>query len=416
MIISTRENITENIECEEIYQCLINEILYLCANEHQGEYQITALEHSNPFVDESSSSKDSVDTFIQIGSLAVHIRENVAAIFNKATPLELKRFVSFLHQIKNYSSHYQTKFTINTKDFLNFLRSYYESTKGNKDPLEVFIQTLERDGNRKIIESLAIKYFKIIFFQQHAKKISFFELSIISNLIRIHFSEDKYIQAIGASIQRTYILSIARNYQCNSNYTITPSFLSKFSYVIDCNINAFNGTISEVGVLESDVSKIIFTIMCFYLNRRDSIFLKYFSDKELFYCALRSVYQGYEFAKKLECFIITKLRWRLKADEEEYTIDKVYQTIFKYEFKKIIGNISLRKSYLPKYSCKMISSSTCSNHSDDGNRVLVTKVVQTTPKSKKSQESYAFSPLSRRIGEATQNKEGLDSKRKLRFE
>lgn len=415
MIVSTRENITENIECEEIYQCLINELLYLSASEHQGKYQITAREHSNPFIDESSS-KDSVDTFIPIGSLVVHIREKITFMFGTTAPSELKKFASFLQQVKNHSSHYHTKFTINTEDFLNFLRSYHESVKGSKDPLETFIQIIERGGNRQIIEPLATKYFKIMFFQQSSTRVSFFELSIISNLMRMYFKEDRYIEAIRTSILKIYISSIADTYQGIYSYTVTPSFISKFSYVIDSNINAFNGTISEVGVQESDVSEVIFIMMCFYLNRRDSVFLRYFSDKELFYCALRSVYQGHKFAKKLECFISTKLRWRLKIDEEEYTIDKVYQTLFKYEFRKIIGTVSLRRSHLPKYFCRAFSSSTCSNPSDDGNRVLVTKVVQTTPKSKKSQESYAFSPLSRRIGEGTHNKESLDSKRKLRFE
>lgn len=416
MITSTRENITENIECDEVYRCIVNELVSLCANEHQEEQQqITAHEHSNPFVDESSS-KDSVDTFIPIGSLAVHIREKVKLVFGAVPLPELKRFIQFLRQVKSYSSSYKTKFTINTEDFLHFLGLYHESTKINKEPLEMLIEILEREGNREVIEPLADKYFKIMFLQQYPLKVSFFELSVISNLIKMHFNEDRYMQSIRRLIQKFYIINVFKTYQAKFNYKVTSEFISKFSYVVDSNINAFNGTISEIGVQESDVSKVIFIMMCFYLNTRDSIFLKCFSDKELFYCALRSVYQGHSFAKRLECFIATKLRWRLKMDKDEYTIDKVYQTIFKYEFKKVIGTVLQRKLHLLKYSCTATSSSTCSNPSDDGNRVLVTKVIQTTPKSKKSKESYAFSPLSRRIGEATQNKESLDSKRKLKFE
>jgi len=412
MVQSGMQNIAANTECEEIYNNIINEVSKI----EKGEaFQIKSEDQENPFVDESPSN-DSVDTFVPVGTLAAQIEQSAAAVFSNSSTFDTKKFRSFLEAVKKHSAGLSTKFSINTEEFLYFLRSYFEKIKNNDDPVESFTLMLERKGDKKIIELLALKFFRVIFLQQIAENITFFELSIIYNFSKMYLNEDKFLQKIKKILLKLFIVQIMTTYQTLSTYILSKQFFSEFTTIFEATINALNGTISEIGVKESDVSKIVFIMICFTLEKSRSDFLRSYSSKELFYCAVRAINQGYTFAKRLECFIITKLRWRLACDEEDYTIDKIYQTVFKYEFKKIIGSVRSNSLYFPKYSCKTLHRLSSNEIHEDKNRILVTKVLQTTPNAKKMKDSYSFSPLSKRIGEATKDKESLDSKRKLRFE
>lgn len=417
MIISGRDNLTKNIRCEDIYETLIEELGSMASKEakQKDSNQIVDVPQKNPF-EEHSSSQDSIDTFVPIGSLTVHLKEKARVVFEDMAANTLNRFTTTLIQIKNRSFGKLTKFNTNTEEFFKFLRTYFENMKLGVSPMESFIQILERENNRSVVEPFAIKYFKVIFYLQKPINPSFYEVSMIYNLLKVYFKDDPYIRMVVDVILREFILTLTRRYVSNISTGLTNAQINEFSGIIESTINAFNGTVIELDTEASEICKIIYVMLCFYLSSDVSEFYKIFGMKELFYCAVRSVYQGHEFSKKLECLISSKLRWRLKMDDEEYTCDKVYQTLFKYEYRKLIGKIKYREKLLSMHFAGPNENYSHSSSSEENQRYLVTKIIQTTLKSNKAESKPAFSPLSRRIGESLKNKESLDSKRKLRFE
>lgn len=417
MIIGGRETITKGIMCDEIYELLIEELDSMVSSlqKEDAENQIKTEPQKNPFI-EKSSEQESIETFVPVGSLKVHIKEKVRIVFDGIPVSELNRLITTVSQIKSRSLGKMTRFYYNTEQFLIFLKTFFEKLNPTVSPIENFIQILEMENNRPIIESLAIKYFKVMFYFQKPTEPSYYELSVIYNMMKIDFKEDLYVKHVTDIMLREFILSLIRKYISNCAIRLTNAHVKKFSGVIEILINALNGIIVELDAEPSEVPKIIYVMLCFYLNRHRSEFYKLYGTRELFYCAVRSVYEGHKFAKKLECFIAAKLRWRLKMEDEEFTSDKVYQTFFKYEYKQIIGKIRHRNIGYMKYSEGIEGNSSPNISSDDNQRLLITKIVQTTPKIDKSAEKYAFSPLSRRIGESLQSKESLDSKRKLKFD
>lgn len=417
MIISGRDNITKNIQCEDIYDVLIDELTSIVSKDSKQNdlSQVANVPQKNPF-EEHSSSHDSVDTFVPIGSLTVHLKEKARMVFEDMSVNALNRFITTLIQMKNKSFGKLTKFNTNTEEFFKFLKTYFENMKLGISPQESFIQILERENNRPIVEPFAIKYFKVIFYLQKPINPSFYEVSMIYNLLKVYFKENPYIRMVVDVILREFILTLTRRYVSNISISLTNAQIKEFSGIIESLINAFNGTVIELDTEASEICKIIYVMLCFYLNRSQSEFYKDFGIKELFYCSVRSVYQGHEFSKRLECLISSKLRWRLKMDDEEYTCDKVYQTLFKYEYHKLIGKVKYREKLLSMHFARTNENYSHSSSEEENQRYLITKVIQTTPKVNKSESKLAFSPLSRRIGESLKDKESLDSKRKLKFE
>ncbi|ELA41861.1 uncharacterized protein VICG_01045 [Vittaforma corneae ATCC 50505] len=417
MIISRRENITKNIMSDEIYELLIDELNNMCLGNQRlkDKDQVESHPQQNPFV-ERSSSQESIDTFVPVGSLKAHVKEKAQAVFGSMPTVELNRLITTIVQIKNKSFGKMTRFCCNTEQFFTFLKTFFEKQNPTISPIENLIQILELEKNREIIEPLAIKYFKVVFYFQKPLSPSYYELSIVYNMMKIDFKEDQYIKSVVNVILREFILNLVKKYVSNTRAKLTNAQVKEFSGIIEITINAFNGIIVELDVEPAEISRIIYVMLCFYLNRYKSEFHKNYGIRELFYCAVRTVYQGHQFAKRLECFIASKLKWKLKTEDQEFTCDKIYQTLFKHEYKKTVGKIRHRNISYMKYSNGLSGASSNSSSSDENQRVLITKIVQTTPKMNKSQEKYAFSPLSRRIGESLQSKENLDSKRKLKFE
>lgn len=417
MIVSGRENITKNIMSDEIYEALIEELSSMSRDSQRAKDrdQVESHPQQNPFV-ERSSSQESIDTFVPVGSLKVHIKEKAQVVFGPMSAVELNRLITTVVQIKNKSFGKVTRFCSNTEQFFTFLKTFFEKQNPTISPIENLIQILELEKNRAIIEPLAIKYFKVIFYFQKPLSPSYYELSVIYNMMKIDFKECQYIRSVVNVILREFILKLVKKYVSNTRIKLTNAQVKEFSGIIEITINAFNGIIVELDVEPAEISKIIYIMLCFYLNRYKSEFHKNYGIRELFYCAVRATHQGRQFAKRLECFIASKLKWKLKTEDQEFTCDKVYQTLFKYEYKKDIGKIRHRNAGYMKYPGGLNGVSSNSSSSEESQRVLITKIVQTTPKMNKSQEKYAFSPLSRRIGESLQDKESLDSKRKLKFE
>lgn len=418
MIISDGENLTKNLSCEEIYTVLIDEIGELVTKNSMSKTETASIinsEQKNPFV-EQTDSNDTIDTFVPIGGLKAHVKESVENVFSDMSIVDLNKFLTMIIQIKNNSFGKSTNFSANTIEFFKFLKTFFSNSKQVISPIENFIQTLEIDKNREIVKPFAIKYFKVVFYMQKPINPSFYEISIMNNLMKLHYNADNYFISVINFILREYTLSISRKYTCNTKIEIRYNQCVRFCKMISATINAFNGTIIELETEATEISKVIFTMLIFFLNRHKSVFNELYGLRELFYCSLRSVYQGKEFAKRLECMISSKLRWKLAMENEEYTIDKVYQTIFKYEYLIFIGCIRNGMGDIFLLSTRRSSDSDSQNSSDRGQRVMVTKIIQTTPKTLKGESGYAFSPLSRRIGEQTQRNETLNSKRKLKFD
>ena len=72
---------------------------------------ITNSEQKNPFVQESESN-DTVDTFVPIGSLKIHIKDAVEHIYSDFTSNDLNKFLTMIMQIKNTSYGKITKFLV----------------------------------------------------------------------------------------------------------------------------------------------------------------------------------------------------------------------------------------------------------------------------------------------------------------
>lgn len=417
MIINGTENLTKNLKCDDIYSLLIDEIKSLIATASlpRLEPQILNSVQKNPFV-EQTDSEDSIETFISISSLKQHIKETAESSFSDMTVLELTRFLSMILQIKGGAHGKIVKFGAKTSEFFTFLKTFFQNIKQANSPMENFIQLLEIEKNREIVKPFAIKYFKVVFYFQKPTKPSFYEVSIMNNMSKVSFINDPYFQSVINFILKDYTLYISRKYSCNTKIEMNFSQCVKFCNIIESTINGFNGSIIELETEACEISKVIYTMLVFFLNKKKSEFQESYGVKELFYCALRSVYQGRLFAKRLECMISSKLRWRFSMESEEYTIDKVYQTLFKHEYLSFIGKVRCGMGDIYSHSLRAHEHSESKDSSDENRRVMVTKIIQTTPKANKGESTFAFSPLSRKIGERVQRSESLNSKRKLRFD
>lgn len=155
--------------------------------------------------------------------------------------------------------------------------------------------------------------------------------------------------------------------------------------------------------------------MAFYAETRDSIFLKNYSISDLFYCAVHTFYQASGFSRKLEYFIKTRLFWTFVAEKNRVSIESIYQSIYKYEYLKIIGELRVAQPVYFKYSFTE-SESSSSTLSSISKGFLKANVVSDAPKINKNRSVKVFSPLSQRIAAARGLRESLDSKRKLNFE
>lgn len=390
----SQENIEPKTKCNDYYTILIEELKGLQRSDNTIQNNIG----NNPFSDEVNNNNEPIKNVSDANDI-------LSPIFGKYTSTEIKNFIVFLECIKADSLDFKTRFPIRTIDFLIFLKSFYEKTKNIENFYDRFSMLLDFVNDKKVALRLYKKYFRFIFLFQNIAKISFQEVSTLSKFYKLNFENDKFIESILEISIRSYI---KKSHALYSGTQISQDTVYRFSHVFKLILNAINGAVSEIGFTEIDISKIIFIILVFYYEK-GSIFLKHFTYKELFYCAIRSLNQGRTFAKKLEHFVFVKLRWQFWTDS--YTFDNIYQNVFKSEFKKYIGSVKIRQTRIFK-NINFIKSKV----PDEDKTVLITKIVHMTTQKSINSSPYPVSPLSKRIGEANRNKESLDSKRMLKFD
>lgn len=208
--------------------------------------------------------------------------------------------------------------------------------------------------------------------------------------------------------------------------------------------NACNGAFLELSLGLTDLNKAIFVMISIVSNMDSSYFAKHFTYRELFYCAIRSIYGKHhqkilnneDFVDIVESLIRFKLNWKLADENKLFSMNKIYQIYFKSDYTRFIGKIKNTKTdvykslfyrfnyqicnrdlkiRLPNNNYGLSKNEFLEPNEEDSSRILITNVVHNTPKNNKTTETYAFSPFSRRIGEKTKDKDGFKSSRKLRF-
>lgn len=306
-------------------------------------------------------------------------------------PEESLGFCQFIESLKMECYDLKTAFSFSLIDFFNFLKSFYEKTVNFEDIFDKFDFLQEKLGENNLIQ----KFTRIIFVHQIPSNLQYYEISFFYSIYKNHFDADIFFKDLFRSMMKIYIVKITKKY---SDFILRREFVSTFCTNMEPFINAINGCFLEIKMTESDISKLIFIMIVF--NIKDSIFMNLYSDKELFYCILRSLRQGLKYKKQIENFMATKLKWEFKLNNANYTLDFIYQTLFKKEYQKLLKSIKEKEYY-------------CIYHKEQ--KQITTKVLQLTPKIK-DKNTYSLSPLSKKIGEANQHKDNLSSKRELKFE
>jgi len=301
-------------------------------------------------------------------------------------------------------------------EIIRFVKIFSEHSANAQQPFMAFKSMLGNGTSPSYppFQSVAKRFFECVFFFQRVHSVDFYEFALISNICNIHFSGSPYFCGITDRMALLFITGICKNYVGRRPYKFTMDFILEMRKVVLGLSNAFNGIVNELSVEESTIPKIVYIILVFHWERRVSIFMNTYGVPELLYCAIRTFYREPSCKRRIEDFMRKRLKWTFVADKNDQSLSGLFQTVYKYEYFKILGSITssvtptLEKFGKPKLSPDV--------YDGKANHKLVTRVVSRIPKMDQSKVVKAFSPLSRRIGEKTENKESFDSRRKLQFE
>lgn len=297
--------------------------------------------------------------------------------------------------------------------FLGFLRAFCNMNNYGSDPLGLLRTMLSASTDPAFFEATSLKIFRGLFFCQRAAHVSFYELSLATRLHRVHFAEDAHVQRVVTDLARCFVSDISKSFAAKETYVLSRRFLNGFAVRMQELVNAFNGLVCELAIDQAAISKIVFILLVFSAERKRSAFMQIFGEPELVYCAVRTLYSGIGFAKRLENFMKTRLLWESKMDKTNATLDRAFQTLYKYEYKKIIGSQQPQRIVASRYMSRVASMPSCATGRRRGS--ITTSVLPVTPRMSRTRAVSAFSPLSRRIGENAGARESFDSKRRLDF-
>lgn len=340
------------------------------------------------------------------------LAEDIKAAFSGYATKDLTNMKKIVEELRLLSAGLVVKTKGNISEYLGFLREYCDVLGGSDAVLRGFTTLLGYSTDPEMLSQAAVRLFQVVFLRQCLPRVHFYDLSLLATLQRSSFKANEYMRKVVSWLTYMFVAEISRTYVSKRRYTITGQYLNEFSLKVEPLINAFNGIVNELGVDQAVISKIVFVMLIFELEKR-SVLLKVCDSAELFYCAVRTFYSGIVFAKHLENILKTQLLWTFRSDTKKYTLDSIFQTFYKYEFKKYIGCITHAKVVSSRYSRATVAIPGCTINqrcrtSQDphvANSVTGTK-----------RRVCAFSPLSRRIAEIAGLRDNYDSKRKLSFD
>ena len=334
----------------------------------------------------------------------------VASLFDSTQKAAVEQFISLLEALSEGGCIYEAKMPVIKSDFVAFLKDYSELYSRDQEIAQPLVSIFGPGTDRDTVARAVNKIARIAFYRERPRHVTFYEVAIFFYIIYARFKKSEYLHSIVARLVKCYINDVSRSYETKANYVFASSCIEKFSNRFLPFINGINGMISE-GLLDSkDINKLVFILLIFMSDPRIG-FCGEFDDYELFYCAVRSLYGGSEYAKRLENFLRTKVLWSFRSDPRGYTVDRVYQTVFKAEYTKYVGRIA----ELPREAV-LLEEATIQMEGRRKDRLPMTvSVVDVTPKLNKQKAVKVFSPFSQRIGEASPRADNFDSKRKLNF-
>lgn len=342
---------------------------------------------------------------------AVH-RDVIEKVFEGYDIESLRRLRSLVAVLGNLSMSVESRVSASVQDYLEFIRQFCDIYDGTGNPMGHFMALLGYSTDPASFEVAGYKIFKILFFRQNPPKIAFYDVSLAASLWRAHFRDSAYFRSILRRMCYNFVVDTGLTHVANGRYVISRQFMREFAEKIEALVNAFNGLVSEMPIDGSAIPKIVFVFLIFHIERR-SVFLSSFGEPELFYCVVRTFYSGTGFAKRLENFIKTRLLWEFRTEDTGYTIDRLFQTVYKYEYKRFIGSIKPARIISGKYSTRSVGVPSCSISQE--RRAIKTSVLNVTPRVNRARTVSAFSPLSQRIGEVAGIRDNFDSKRRLNF-
>ncbi|KAI5150177.1 hypothetical protein ENBRE01_1343 [Enteropsectra breve] len=361
---------------------------------------------------ESDAKKTPVDEKIECNMSVIVI---LGLIFNFKDEKKLGNFRLFIESFLEEPAAETVDIPVSSIDFISFLKKFSEQMGGVYDPLSNFRRMLGEGTKYAPFQEISIKIFKTIFFRQNISKLSFYEFSLINNFYTRQFDGVDYVNRMLDSFSRFYVMEIEKSYVSNFSYVLSDRFIYTFAKTVRSMVNACNGLIAELKLSQEDVTRIYYILLIFSTDNGKSIFANEFGNTELFYCAARTINQNPEFAKELLKFMKAKLCWVFESERRGIAVQQVYQTIYKYEYKKIIGGLRKVNGFCRTSKRVVVSPA---NAVENKKYNLKVNVLRDTPTTDRKNTKQAFSPLSRRIGEARQSgkDEDFDSKRKLFFE
>lgn len=321
---------------------------------------------------------------------------------------DLVKFKEMLEAFKDDSGMLIMDEQVSFTKFVDFLFGFGKICGYSSIPIEDFNTLLGQETNSPQFGTASSKLYRFIFYQQKPSKVSFYELSLLSSLQRLYFKENEYVEDSVFKIATTFILGVGLSFSAKRQYLLSDTFIKSFVKRFKSQINAFNGLISDLEVSQKLIPQIVFIMVIFSAELTDSVFKREYGDAELFYCAVRAVCDSPGFSNRLERFITTKLFWNITLDPLA-SLNHLYSTIFRYEYGRIIGEI--------KPVSGLAALQTHLSGSEHFSQLKI-RIVKNIPKSSQTRSVRAFSPLSRKIGEAStdRQKDSFDSKRKLAFD
>lgn len=146
---------------------------------------------------------------------------------------DLRNLCAVLGALKRESINMALKTPCSAEDYLRFLGTYGVRSAWDCNILEGLSALLGPGSNPAPFEAAASRIFGALFCMQSLPKVTFYELSLLSNLQRTHFKNDRHVGDAVSRICRSFVDTIARGYAASRPYVIARERLNEFSRKIE---------------------------------------------------------------------------------------------------------------------------------------------------------------------------------------